>query len=100
MSRSWAKGSTTRWRKLRAAVLLANQAENRGRCQLDVGQGCPRHHKPCEGICTGQATQVHHTKGKAYGDAIGHLVASCAPCNRHVGAPTTYNPQPTPRSRW
>lgn len=100
MSRSWAGGSTTRWRKLRASVLLANANENGGRCQLDVGQGCARHGHPCAGVCTGTAEQVHHAKGKAYGDRRDDLVPACAACNRHVGAPGAISPEPQPRSNW
>ena len=97
MSRSWAGGSTTRWRRTRAAILAANPG---GRCQLNVGQGCPRHSQPCPGICTGRADTVHHTNGKAHGDDPRHLAAVCAACNLHVGNPATYDPQPQPRSRW
>lgn len=100
MSRSWAKGSTTAWRSVRRAVLLANANENKGHCALDVGRWCPRHSKPCADVCTGKATQVHHTRGKAYGDDVRHLVAVCAECNGHVGNPATINPEPKPRSRW
>jgi hypothetical protein len=100
VSRSWAKGSTTAWRRTRAAVLAANANQNKGRCQLDVGQGCARHGRPCPGVCTGRANTVHHTKGKAHGDDVRYLVAACAECNGHVGNPMDYNPEPTPRSRW
>jgi hypothetical protein len=89
MSGSWAKGSTRRWRRIRATILLANQAENAGRCTLNI-----------PGVCAGAATQVHHTKGKAYGDDPRHLVAACAPCNRHVGDPTRTNPTPRRVSKW
>lgn len=100
MSRSWAKGSTTRWRNLRKAVLLANAAQHRGRCQLDVGTHCPRHGRPCPGICTRQADAVHHARGKAYGDDVRYLVACCTACNLHVGEPGANSPEPTPRSKW
>jgi hypothetical protein len=89
MSRSWTKGSTTRWRKLRAAILLANQQENRGRCTLQVPK-----------VCTGTATQVHHLKGKAHGDDPRYLAAVCAACNLHVGDPNKGNPQPKRISSW
>lgn len=89
MSRSWAGGSTSRWRKLRAAILLANQAENRGRCQLAIPN-----------VCEGQASQVHHIKGKAHGDDPKWLVACCQACNLHVGNPMRHNPAPRRVSRW
>ena len=89
MSRNWSKGSTRQWRTRRAAVLLANQEQNRGRCRLQI-----------KGVCTGTANQVHHLKGKAYGDDMRYLVAACKECNLHVGDPTRISPQPTPRSNW
>jgi len=89
MSRSWSKGSTRRWRKVRAAVLLANQAENRGRCTLAIAR-----------VCTGTADTAHHTRGKRHGDDPRDLVAACAACNLHVGDPTRHSPPPRPTSRW
>lgn len=89
MSRSWAKGSTRRWRKLRAAVLLANANENAGRCVLAI-----------HGVCTGLAEQVHHVKGKAHGDRIEDLVPCCKRCNLHVGNPGRISPEPRPVSKW
>lgn len=84
MSGAWAGGSTRAWRKTRAAVL----ARDRYRCRLDVGRGCAKHGRPCPGVCSSVATVVHHTRGKAVtGDDPAHLVASCAPCNGHIGEP-------------
>ena len=100
MSRSWSGGSTRRWRTVRAGVLAANRAQHGGRCQLQVGVACPRHDRPCPGVCTGTADTVHHARGKRYGDDPRYLVAACAGCNGHVGDPATFSPQPTPRSRW
>lgn len=100
MSRSWAGGSTTRWRITRAAILRANQHEHAGACQLDVGTRCPRHDRPCPGVCTRTADQVHHARGKAYGDDPRYLVPACAACNGHVGNPLTISPDPRPVSRW
>jgi len=77
MSKMWAKGSTTRWRKIRAAVLLANQSENRGRCTLAI-----------KGVCTGTADTVHHILGRSItGDDPRYLAAVCAACNLAVGEP-------------
>lgn len=90
MSRSWKGGSTAHWRRIRRAVLFANQVENGGRCVLAIPK-----------VCTGVATQVHHTKGRAVtGDDPRYLVATCAPCNLHVGSPTRTSPEPRPVSKW
>lgn len=89
MSTSWGKGSTRRWRVLRKAVLDANTLENGGRCQLAI-----------PGVCDGQATQVHHVRGKHMGDSPVDLMPACAPCNRHVGQPGRSSPEPRPVSRW
>lgn len=89
MSRSWAAGSTTAWRKVRARVLLANQQENAGRCVLAI-----------LGVCEGNANQVHHLKGKAFGDDVRHLVAVCRACNLHVGSPGKNQVKPEPKSSW
>lgn len=79
MSKAWAKGSTTQWRKVRAAVLLRDNY----RCQLRV----PR-------VCEGTATQVHHLVGRDIsGDDPKYLASSCAPCNQRVGNPATTQPK-------
>jgi hypothetical protein len=51
-------------------------------------------------VCTGTATEVHHSKGKAHGDEERYLVATCQPCNLHVGKPGAATPDPKPVSRW
>jgi hypothetical protein len=89
MSRDWSSGSTRAWRRIRAAVLHANAMDNQGRCTLAI-----------PGVCTGTADQVHHTKGKAYGDDPRYLVACCRACNLHIGHPRTTSPAPRPVSRW
>ena len=90
MSRSWAKGSTTRWRKTRAAILAENQRTNGGRCMVAL-----------PGVCTGQAQCVHHTLGRAItGDDPRYLVASCTACNLKIGEPSTQSPRPRPISSW
>jgi 5-methylcytosine-specific restriction endonuclease McrA len=89
MSNNWSKGSTRQWRKTRAAVLLANQQENRGQCTLQI-----------KGVCTGTADQVHHIQGKAFGDRISNLAAVCRACNLKIGDPTRISPAPRPRSNW
>lgn len=92
MSQSWAKGSTRRWRVLRAQVLATNRTANRGRCNLAI-----------PGVCTGRADTVHHTLGRAVtGDDPRHLEAVCAACNLHIGEPGRHEPAPKPKkvSSW
>jgi hypothetical protein len=100
MSRSWAKGSTRRYRARRALVLEANQQQNRGRCTVNVGLHCPRHGRPCYGVCTGLAEVVHHARGKAEGDGLDNMVPACAACNGHIGQPGATSPRPTPHTQW
>lgn len=89
VSKSWSKGSTPAWRRVRARVLADNQATNQGRCTLQL-RGC-----------TGQAEQVHHTLGRQVtGDDPRYLAAVCAWCNRKAGDPQQTNPQPQRVSRW
>lgn len=103
MSNSWKQGSTRGHRRARALVLANNRATNGGRCtlQIDGSKPCPVHtDRPCQ-VCTGKATQAHHTRGKKVtGDDPRHMVATCAPCNYHIGDPAKHDPQPTPRTRW
>jgi 5-methylcytosine-specific restriction endonuclease McrA len=84
-SRSWARGSTRAWRRVRAAVL-----ERDGyRCQLRLPG------------CTTAATEVHHTVGREVsGDDPGQLVAACRSCNQRVGDPRRHDPAPRPRTQW
>lgn len=90
MSKAWAKGSSARWRKIRAAILADNLATTDGACQAAV-----------QGVCTGQAEQVHHTLGRGVtGDDPKYLLPVCSACNRHIGEPGRISPEPTPRSRW
>jgi hypothetical protein len=86
MSRAWRGGSTRAWRRTRAAVL----ARDNYRCRNQI-----------PGICTGHATCVHHTHGRnTTGDDPRYLIASCHPCNQHIGDPTRNDPAPRPRTRW
>lgn len=90
MSKAWAKGSTTAWRKLRTQVLQANLLENQGRCTVRI-----------EGVCTGQANTVHHTMGRAVtGDDPRYLVATCRECNASIGEPKNNSPQHKRVSEW
>jgi hypothetical protein len=63
------------------------------------------------GVCIGAAPlhaygdvpsgHVHHVFGKAAGDDPAYMVASCQPCNLHVGDPTRKpDPDPRPMTRW
>lgn len=88
MSGAWGKGSTWAWRKLRLAILRRDGY----RCQLRV-----------EGVCTVVADCVHHLYGKAQGDSPRDLVASCTPCNLHIGEPFRAgktDPAPRPCTTW
>lgn len=91
MSRSWRdRTGYHSYRHRRASILAANRHDNGGRCTLNIPD-----------TCTGTATQVHHVKGKRYGDETKHMVPACAECNRAVGDPArTANPDPTPHSTW
>jgi 5-methylcytosine-specific restriction endonuclease McrA len=89
MSKAWAAGSSTRWRKLRARILADNTRTNQGLCQLRL-RGC-----------TGQANVVHHIYGRAItGDDPAHLQAVCRHCNLKAGDPTTNHPMPRRVTRW
>lgn len=89
MSKNWARGSTREWRMRRAIVLRANRIEHGGRCQI----GLPD-------VCTGEATEVHHTLGRSVtGDDPRYLVASCKACNLAVGEPAG-DPEPRGGTEW
>lgn len=103
MSRRWARGSTRAWRRLRARVLLANLADNGGRCQIAL----PGTWVTADGQirrCLGRADCVHHTRGRAItGDDPRFLVAACTPCNLKAGDPTKtaqYDPPGRSATRW
>jgi hypothetical protein len=90
VSKAWAAGSTYKWRRLRFRVLQANAQENQGRCTVQI-----------EGVCTGQADQVHHTLGRAVsGDDPRYLIAVCGACNRHIGEPKNNSPKHKRVSEW
>ena len=85
MSKGWAGGSTRRWRKIRALVLVRDSF----RCQLRLPG------------CTLLAEHVHHTRGKALGDDPAYLLASCASCNLKLGDPTRLGDRPNEGvTRW
>lgn len=74
MSKAWKGGSTRAWREKRARVL----ARDGYRCRVQVA-----------GVCVGFSVpmHVHHLDGKRNGDNESRLVASCMPCNLHIGQP-------------
>jgi 5-methylcytosine-specific restriction endonuclease McrA len=83
MSRGWAGGSDTAWRKYRARILKRDNHT----CQLQLPG------------CTTIATQAHHLDGITTGRTptdTSRVIATCAPCNRTIGDPTTNNPTPNP----
>lgn len=83
MSKAWAKGSTKRWRRIRAYVL----ARDGGLCRVRL-----------VGVCVDLADCVHHTRGRAVtGDDPRYLVAACTPCNLKIGDPSRKrDPEPKP----
>ncbi len=96
MSKGWEGGSTREWRRIRLAVLRRDSYV----CQVKIA-----------GICKYRADCVHHLYGKAAGDNPRNLVASCTPCNLHVGDPMkpkrgggrtrrSADPKPRPRTAW
>lgn len=89
MSKSWKGGSTRAYRALRARLLALNAYENRGQCEVAI-----------VGVCTGEATEVHHVRGKRYGDDPRHMIPSCRACNLSVGDPNRGAPAPRPVTRW
>lgn len=103
MSKTWAGGSTRRWRRVRALVL----ARDGYRCRAHEDGWCDR--VPGMHACTGRAEQggpdaghAHHTHGRAVtGDDMRYLVASCAACNLHIGDPTVRDDPPNRAvTRW
>lgn len=86
MSKSWRGGSTRRWRKVRAGVLMRDGYQ----CRVQL-----------PGVCTTRATHVHHTLGRAVtGDDPRYLVASCRECNLAIGDPQRSSPQPKKMTNW
>ena len=87
---AWDKGSTRRWRRIRAAVLEQNERDHDGVCQVAIA-----------GVCTGVADTVHHTMGRAVtGDDPKYLAAACTACNLHIGEPGSGSPRPKRVSKW
>lgn len=85
MSRGWAKGSTTAWRRVRALVLARDG--NRCRLQLDG--------------CTTVATHAHHTQPRELvGDDPRYLLGACRACNLKLGDPRKLDPMPRPGQWW
>lgn len=90
MSKAWRNGSSRAYRKQRAYILANNEANNGGRCTVQI-----------PGKCVGKADCVHHTKGRTHGHDPRFMVPSCTPCNLHVGDPTKgQDPAPRPATRW
>lgn len=87
MSKSWAGGSTSAWRRIRLQILIRDDH----RCQIRLPN-----------TCTGAAEHVHHTLGRAItGDDPEHMVAACAACNLKFGEPSKHpDPQPRRMTQW
>lgn len=101
---NWDGGSTTAWRRLRAAVL----ARDGYRCRAHADGWCHRA-QASDHECTGRADltgphagHAHHTHGRAItGDDPRWIVAACRPCNLAIGDPNKApDPAPLPRTRW
>lgn len=83
MSRSWAGGSTSAWRRVRLQVLIRDNYE----CQLKLSN-----------ICTTTAEHAHHVLGRALtGDDPQWIVAACSACNYAIGEPSRRPADPPPR---
>lgn len=79
MSKAWQRGSTRRWRDVRAYVLDRDRWTC-GLCGQRIPRGLPPEH-PDSG-------QVHHTRDRRLvGDNPAHLVASHRHCNQEAGQP-------------
>jgi len=94
MSDAWRGGSTRRYRKIRAMVLVRDG----GRCRL----GPIRAERGDRDVCTYIGNQAHHLDGKAAGDDPSRMIASCGPCNIAEGDPTERhdNDPPATASEW
>jgi hypothetical protein len=91
MSDAWSGGSTRRWRKLRAYVLLRDGYV----CQAPTHPETPRHlATQLRKDCTKTATQVHHLDGREAGLICppDRLISSCESCNLTLGDPTRFSP--------
>lgn len=107
MSKSWSGGSTTGYRRVRAAVM----DRDGWRCRM----GDPTHPigktQPRSPGCTGGTRyhpdtgrpllHAHHVLGRGVtGDDPAQMVASCESCNLAAGDPTSGDPAPRPMTRW
>ncbi len=100
MSKGWAGGSTTAWRRVREYVLRRDALAG-WRCRAHEEGWCERS-DAAPHQCTSHATHAHHTHGREQtGDDPAYIVSSCTPCNLAIGDPTTApDPTPIPRTRW
>jgi 5-methylcytosine-specific restriction endonuclease McrA len=89
MSNAWKRGSTRRWRQVRAWVLHRDHYQ----CQLKLAG--------CTGAAPLLGGHVHHTAGKQFGDDPALLVAACRSCNLATGDPTKQTDPPNrPITDW
>lgn len=104
MSKTWASGSTRRWRTIRAMVL----ARDHYQCRAHQDGWCARANRPGPHTCTGRADltgphagHAHHTHGRSVtGDDPRHIVAACQACNLWIGDPTTTDPPGRSATQW
>src|SRR5689334_16955710 len=104
MSNAWARGSTKRWRVIRAMVL----ARDGYRCRAHADGWCARA-QARDHVCAGRAPlrgrhagHAHHTMSRSVtGDDPAYIVAACAPCNLAIGDPLRVpDPPVNPITRW
>jgi hypothetical protein len=62
-----------KYRVKRKQMMAENVLNNSGKCTLAIPD-----------VCTGTATQAHHTLGVCAG-LLGPIVPACGPCNTRLG---------------
>lgn len=107
MSKTWSRGSTRAWRRLRASVLARDRSHHNPatgepwRCRAHEEGWCAR-----AGVgphsCEGVMQHAHHTLGRARtGDDPRYIVGACEVCNLKIGEPDVGGDPPTQAvTRW
>lgn len=91
MSNAWAGGSTSAWRKVRLLVLIRDGWV----CRL-----CGEAINPSLRTPHPRSAEVHHVRGKEYGDDPRYLIACHRECNLKLGDPNKHDPRPRKVDRW
>lgn len=79
MSKAWQNkaGWYYQYTKIREQMLNHNMLYNNGDCTIRIPD-----------VCTGKATQIHHTRGLTVTrNDPRYMAPSCGPCNRYIGDP-------------